>query len=93
MEIADLRISERVADKIWSQHAVSEDEVREVFQNPDDPVQIRRSDKVSGSYVALGRTYAGRYLMVAFFPKEGGTANLATARDMTVSERRLYARK
>ena len=88
-----LKISPTVAAKIWTKHAVSVQEVREVFSNDESPVKIRRSDTVPGSYVAFGRTFAGRYLMVAFFPKAGGYANLATAREMTERERQRYERK
>jgi len=88
-----LRISSKIEAKIWAKHEVSVQEVQEVFNNEDYPVKIRRSDVVPGSYTALGRTFAGRYLMVAFFPKERGYANLATARDMTIRERQRYGRK
>ncbi|MDQ3813373.1 MAG: hypothetical protein M3347_05425, partial [Armatimonadota bacterium] len=89
-EIVEVYISKRIADKIWAKHAVAEEEVYEVFENVDDVVKIRRSAVTAGSYLAYGRTLAGRYLVVALFPKRKGRVNVATARDMTDAERHLY---
>ena len=88
-----VRISRRVAEKIWRKHGATEEEVLDVFENENAPPQIRRSHRAAGSYVALGRTPAGRYLAVAFYPKTGGLRSVATARDMTDAERRLHDRK
>lgn len=43
-------------------------------------------------YVALGRTYAGRYLIVFFIYKLTKDALIVTARDMNKSERKYYAK-
>lgn len=88
-----LYLSERVADKIWTKHIVAEEEVYEVFENDEHRVKVRRSNEVPSSLLAYGRTLAGRYLIVALFPKAQDQANIATARDMTETERRLYERK
>lgn len=90
MNIEHLHITDDVADKIARKHEVSVDEVYEVFWNDQDLLLIRRSSKVRGTYVALGRTFAGRYLMVAFRPRGRGVANILTARDMDHRERKLY---
>jgi len=50
----------------------------------------RRGEDV---YAALGRTEAGRYLMVFFVYREDQRIIVLSARDMTVGERRLYERK
>lgn len=92
-DIRDIYISESVADKLWTKHAVAEEEVYETFENPDEAVKIRHSEVVPGSYIAYGRTVAGRYLVVALWPKNEGRVNVATARDMTDAERDLYQRK
>jgi len=68
-------------------------EVCEAFENPNDPVKLHHSAVVPGSYLAYGRTLAGRYLLVALWPKGEGRINIATARDMTDAERALYKRK
>lgn len=90
MHIENLRITEYVAEKIERKHHVSEDEVYEVFWNDEDPLLIRRSQKVRGTYVTLGRTFAGRYLMVALRPLGKGVFKVLTARDMDSRERRIY---
>ncbi len=90
MDIRELEISEWVEDKLISKHGILVAEVYEVFWNDEDPLLIRRSQKVRGTYVALGRTWAGRYLMVAFRPLEGGRVKIITARDMDRRERRVY---
>lgn len=90
MNIKDLLFSEAVADKLWYKHNVTVDEVYELFLNDEDSLIIRRSQSVKGTYVAYGRTYAGRYLMAAFRLLEQGVAKIITSRDMDVAERRLY---
>jgi uncharacterized DUF497 family protein len=92
-DIIEVYISRRVADKIWAKHAVAEEEVYEVFEAEAGRVKIRRSGKKTGSYLAYGRTSAGRCLVVALFPKMKGRVHVATARDMTDAERNLYERK
>lgn len=44
-------------------------------------------------YRALGRTDAGRYLVVFFVYKRGGKALPISARDMDAKERRRYGKK
>jgi len=59
--------------------------------------KIRRIEKgkIKGEdlYVALGRTGAGRYLVVFFIMKTSKEALILTARDMTEKERRGYDKK
>ncbi len=43
-------------------------------------------------YVLLGRTQAGRYLMVVLIHEGGGVGFPITARDMNQAERRRYSR-
>ncbi len=90
MDIRELEISEWVEDKIASKHGIMTAEVYEVFWNDEDPLLIRRSQKVRGTYAALGRTFAGRYLMVAFRPLGEGRVKVITARDMDPGERWMY---
>jgi uncharacterized DUF497 family protein len=89
--ITDVEISEEIADKIAAKHNVSEREVYELFENPDDPLIIRRSQKVKGRHIAFGRTYSGRYLVIPFVLRDD-IATVVSARDMTDRERRLYLR-
>ncbi|HEY0072809.1 MAG TPA: hypothetical protein VGB77_01820 [Abditibacteriaceae bacterium] len=92
-DILEVRISARIADKLWAKHSVAEEEVYEVIENEEDLPRLRRSNAEPGSYLVYGRTLAGRYLVVALFPKGRGVVNVATARDMTAAERKLYGRK
>ncbi len=80
-------------DKIEVKHAISTDEVEEVlFGKP----HVRRAQKgrVKGEdlYTAYGRSDAGRYLIV-FFIRKKTAAMPISARDMTDSEERYYAKQ
>jgi uncharacterized DUF497 family protein len=44
-------------------------------------------------YLALGQTYAGRYLTVLFIYKFSSQALILSARNMAKKERKLYDRK
>ena len=94
MRIKDLLLKGYVIDKLAWKHNISELELRQVFNN--EP-KIRRIEKgkIKGEdlYVALGRTDAGRYLVVFFIMKTNQEALIVTARDMTEKERRRYEKK
>jgi hypothetical protein len=94
MRIRDLVLKSHVIDKLAWKHNISELELRQVFNN--EP-KIRRIEKgkIKGEdlYVALGRTDAGRYLVVFFIMKTNKEALILTARDMTQKERRRYEKK
>ena len=92
MYIRAVDISESVADKIAAKHAVSEREVYQVFENDEEPLVVRHSQKVRGTYVAYGCTFGGRYLVIPFELLDDQTARVLTAREMTGSERQLYRR-
>ena len=92
MLINDIVIAPYVADKIHSKHRVSEQEVCEIFENDEEIVWIRRSQRVSGRYVAYGRTVGGRYLFVPFELDEEDVAHTVSARETDEAERRLYRR-
>jgi len=92
-DIIDIHISPRVAAKIWAKHGVSEEEVFEVFENPEVVPEIRGSSRKGDSYLAFGRTLAGRYLTVALYPQSRGHVDVATSRDMADNERARYHRR
>jgi len=92
MNVRDILISQDIADKIHSKHAVSEQEVYEIFENEEELVWIRRSQTMSGRYVAYGRTMGGRYLFVPFELDKENVAHIVSAREMDEAERRLYKR-
>lgn len=91
-DIKNIFISASVIDKIASKHHVSEEEVYEVFENADARIKIRQSPRVKDAYLALGRTWAGRYLTIPFYRKSEGMIHIGSARDMTSNERTLYER-
>ncbi len=89
MEIEDLNISKKIAEKLLKKHNIEVYEVYETIWNNDETVWIVRSPKGSGTYIAFGRTEAGRYLAIPFAIKSK-VAHILTARDMTQGERKLY---
>lgn len=68
-------------------HSVSQEEVEEVFEFPEETV-IRKTRQ--GYRLAYGRTATGRYLLVVLILKKGGFIRVVTARDMNQAERRYY---
>ena len=77
--------------KIISKHSVYPDEVEEVFRSRPH-VRFARKGHRRGEdvYFAMGKTSAGRLLIVFFIRKLSGEALVITARDMTTKERQLY---
>ncbi len=89
MEIEGLNISKNIAEKLSKKHNVEVYEVYETIWNVDETVWIIRSPRGSGTYIAFGRTEAGRYLAIPFVMKSK-VAHILIARDMTQGERKLY---
>lgn len=83
-----------VVDKLAWKHNVTTDEVESVFNHSPHYRFIEKGD-VDGEnlYAALGRTEAGRYLIVYFIHKTVDEALVISARDMTKKERKIHARK
>jgi uncharacterized DUF497 family protein len=83
-----------VVQKLLRKHSVTQEEVVEVFGNSPRFRFVekghRRGENV---YAALGRTDAGRYLIIFFVHKKDGRALTVSARDMTDAERRRYGKK
>lgn len=85
-----------VVEVTWTQeaedhiarHRVEPHEVHEVLAN-----RFRRERGRGGTTVVLGRTHAGRRLLVVLAPADGGAAAVVTARDQTPTERRLHGKK
>ncbi|MDO8803693.1 MAG: BrnT family toxin [Elusimicrobiota bacterium] len=67
-----------------ARHNVAPDEVDEAFEEKHLTFKSR-----GGRYTLLGRSAAGRYLMVAFAVK-AGVARVITARDMNHAEKKRY---
>lgn len=83
-----------IVDKLAWKHNVTPQEVEEIlFDNP----LYRKVQKghIPGEnlYAALGRTEAGRFLIVLFVYKTTHEALLVSARDMTKKEIKQYERR
>jgi hypothetical protein len=81
--IRELVISPSQEDHIWVKHHVTTQEVDDVCQ--EALLALRGRD---GSVAIFGRTAAGRYLVLFVYPRGSGVFVLATARDLTQTERR-----
>jgi uncharacterized DUF497 family protein len=94
VRIADIIWLPNIIDKLDWKHGVQPEEVDEVlFGNP----LFRKVQKghIPGEdlYAALGRTQAGRYLIVFFIYKQTREALILSAREMDRKERREYERR
>ena len=87
-----------IVEKLAVKHRLSQNEVEEVFANEEQPPFYRFSEPGISQpgedvYSASGRTEAGRYLIVFFVNKPNYVALVVSARDMSLSERKLYDRR
>lgn len=94
MNIRGVIWQREVVDKLQWKHNITTDEVEEIFDNKPRYRFVELGD-VEGEnlYAALGRSEAGRYLIVYFIRKMTGDALPISARDMTKSERKSYVQK
>lgn len=94
MEITNLIWLDEVLDKIESKRHVTQTEVEEILSGRPKIKKMRKAHFLTEYvYRALGRTTAGRYLVVFFIHKQTGEALILSARDMDKKERRSYASK
>lgn len=85
MWIVALEVHAHILDKIETKHGVTWEEVEEACYGAH---QGYREDE--DVYLLYGRTAAGRYLLAVLIKLGGGSWRVATARDMTLAERRWY---
>lgn len=82
-----------ISDKLWRKHRVTDDEVDQVFKSGPNYRRIENGDVLGEDlYAAFGKTEAGRWLSVFFIYKRNHDALVISARNMTKSERRQYAK-
>ncbi|HYU32221.1 MAG TPA: BrnT family toxin [Thermoanaerobaculia bacterium] len=94
MRIEGIIWIEDIVDKLWRKHRVAEVEVEEVLQNRPRFRFVEKGHRAGEDvYAALGRTDAGRLLIVFFIYKEDAHALIVSAREMTSTERERYERK
>jgi uncharacterized DUF497 family protein len=76
-----------IVEKLARKHNVDPEEVAEIFQNKPRFLLVEKgSRKGENVYMALGRTDAGRALVVFFIYKPDCRALILSARDMSKSE-------
>jgi uncharacterized DUF497 family protein len=86
LPIESLEIDDHILDKIESRHNVTFSEVEEACLS--DKRHVRKGRE--GLYKVFSKTVAGRYVLVVLVNVGGGTWKVATAREMSDSERQLY---
>ena len=83
-----------VVEKLLDKHNVSPEEVEEIFFNrPRFRFHEKGHVQKEDMYTAMGRTDAGRYLIVFFILKQSNHALIISARDMNRNERKRYVKK
>ena len=94
IETIGCHLARRDSRKDPAQHHVTQNEVREILRNSTHFRFVEKGHwRGENVYSALGRTSAGRYLIVFFVRKKTGQALPISARDMTPSERKRYEKK
>jgi uncharacterized DUF497 family protein len=88
LRIDNLDAAPAVVAKLWAKHRVDLDEAIDVVFSA--PTHIRRDR--DDLYLLYGRTEAGRYLLVVI-ALSARNARLVTARDLTITERKFYAKQ
>jgi uncharacterized DUF497 family protein len=86
LRIETLEIDDHILDKIETKHGVSFEEVEEACLS--ESRHIRRSRE--GFYKLFSQISSGRYVLVVLVNKGEGNWKVATARQMTDTERHLY---
>jgi uncharacterized DUF497 family protein len=94
VKISGLVWFEEIIGKIQQKHNVNQEEVREVLRTSRHFRFVERGYRPGENvYAALGRTHAGRHLIVFFVRKKNDQALIISARDMTRPERIRYEKK
>ena len=94
MRITGIIWLREVVDKLAWKHQVTTGEVEKALTTARRFRFIETGD-VGGEdlYAAMGRTDAGRYLVIYFIYKVTKEALIVSAREMTRKEKRAYAKK
>jgi uncharacterized DUF497 family protein len=82
---------DKTIEKLVKKHNIQQDEVHEVFGgNPKFRFVEKGFYPNEKIYAALGRSKAGRFLILFFIFKKNMHALILSARDMTGTERKKY---
>jgi len=94
MRVSGIIWLREVVDKLVWKHSLTTDEVEEALTSARRFRFIETGDMAGEDlYVAMGRTAAGRYLIIYFVYKITKEALIISAREMTKKEKRAYAKK
>jgi uncharacterized DUF497 family protein len=86
--IEDIILTDEAREHILSEHDVDQEEVLEVFKHYYFTLKGRQD-----RHLIFGQTMSGRYLFVVTKHIGNGKAKVITARDMTLSEKKLFKKK
>ena len=89
LRIESLEIDDHILEKIESKHGISFTEVEETCLSEKRHVRKGRE----GLYKVFSQTVAGRYILVVLVNLGSSNWRIATAREMTEGERRLYIKE
>ena len=83
-----------IVEKLHWKHQISQEEVRDIFDNrPKFRFVEKGHHSDENVYFAMGKTMAGRYLIVFFVYKIDKRSLILSAREMSDKERKQYERK
>ncbi|HAH06788.1 MAG TPA: hypothetical protein DCM05_09735 [Elusimicrobia bacterium] len=88
MKLLEIVWPQEIAEKVERKHGLSVIEVEEACADPC--CHLRKAWQ--GRYRLLGRSQAGRYILIVFEHAGRGTIRIITARAMDERERDLYWR-
>jgi uncharacterized DUF497 family protein len=93
MKIVEIIWIDTIVEKLSAKHSISIYEVEFVLKGRHYCRLIEKG-KVDGEHVysASGRTADGRFIIVFYIVKKGGKVLPISARDMDITERRIYGR-
>jgi uncharacterized DUF497 family protein len=83
-----------IVDKLETKHGVTQQEVREALNNKPRFRFIEKGHRAGKNvYSAMGRTTAGRLVVVFFIHKNDKRAMILSAREMESKEQKTNAKK
>jgi hypothetical protein len=85
-QFATFAIEDHILEKIAIKHRVSFEEIDEAFYNRRMQVRVGRHN----TYHLFSQTLSGRYVVLFVADHGEGSWQIASARDMSLAERRMF---